>query len=429
MTVDSIGGNQQVSEPASGVEKLSAILRYIGISAVLLAATIYMLQGTENLAIDLRQWVVLMLIGAMGACGYITRIHFDDVKGARALFSLAIVLIPVQFSQLGGMVFELVSGTQVSAETFWQPASEVSLQRIIGVLAVSLLLSIPYSYAAFSMLARRRVATLVGVFLLANLTILLPFRASSGSFAVICGLIAVMVFVRRKVFSRHSIFRTLEGKLLQALFGLPVLIMGVRDVFHIDSLAGFTLIGGALGVFMMYAFPVRGPSSLLREACVGIGGVFVSVAWWVFVIETPVLSDQAAVVSMFPLALLFTELSRLSSAARVLYRNLACLTFLLTSISSNLYFEELSASLATISFAIFVVSYGVVFNLKMPILTGVFAGALGVISLLAMSVDLSSFNIWLVLAVAGIVILVFSSFVQRWAPYLMSIVRQVKAYD
>jgi|GEM_PF-6039797 len=102
-------------KPVLNSERTAGLMRWLGALAVAASAVVYMLQGLANIDLEMRNWVYLGLMAIMAGCGVASSKLMQDAKSTRLFFGLAALLIPVQFSQLGGLLHEIytVQGTVV----------------------------------------------------------------------------------------------------------------------------------------------------------------------------------------------------------------------------------------------------------------------------------------------------------------------------
>ena len=88
-------------------ERTAGLMRWLGALAVAASAVVYMLQGLANIDLEMRNWVYLGLMALMAVCGVASSKLMQDAKGSRLFFGLAALLVPVQFSQLGGLLHDI----------------------------------------------------------------------------------------------------------------------------------------------------------------------------------------------------------------------------------------------------------------------------------------------------------------------------------
>jgi hypothetical protein len=97
-------------------------------------------------------WVYIALIGTLGIGGIFSFKFMQDNKGARLFFALGTLLVPVQFSQLGGLVLNYVAGDQAYLDLFKVTAP--ALTTLLSLSAISLVIGLSMTYAGFAVLNR-----------------------------------------------------------------------------------------------------------------------------------------------------------------------------------------------------------------------------------------------------------------------------------
>ena len=230
--------------------RTAQFLRILGALAIGGSGVLYMLQGLYHTNTDLRNWVYLALMAALGAGGIFSQRLMQDSKGARLFFALAALLIPVQFSQLGGMTLSYFSGAQTTLPWFAVRAPEFNTLLLIGTLSIAAALSL--SFAGFSILARSAALRLTTAFVVMNLLLLLPFRDSIAAVPVILALIVITALLEIRTFRRQVIFQTFEGTGVRLLILLPMAIAICRSAFHFSDAMGISAILGISGFIFHY---------------------------------------------------------------------------------------------------------------------------------------------------------------------------------
>lgn len=246
--------------PTAG--RTARFLRIIGALAIGGSGLLYMLQGLYHNNSDLRNWVYLALMSTLGVGGIFSQRLMQDSKGARLFFALAALLIPVQFSQLGGMTLSYFSDTQLALQWFAVSAPAFNTLLLIGGLSIAVALCL--SLAGFSILARTAAMPLTAAFVGMNLLLLLPFRTSFAALPIVFGLIAIALLLEMRIFRRHVIFQTIEGISVRLLILLPLSIAICRTAFHFSDAMGISAIMGVSGFIFHYLADCKGASIASR---------------------------------------------------------------------------------------------------------------------------------------------------------------------
>ncbi|MGI9324749.1 MAG: hypothetical protein ACR2PZ_05985 [Pseudomonadales bacterium] len=228
--------------------RLASALRWLGGIAVLAAGAVFMLQGFENVTAELRNWTFIALMLACAGSAFLIQRFFADAKGARLLFGLALVLVPVQFSQLGGLLHELfvpmAQSGGVGVLQQWLPALG-SPANLLTMLAVSIGVGLLVAKAGFTVLVRDQARPLTLYLAIFLAILLIPARESFLGLLVLLGMAAGYLLALRALDYRQPALQTFEGRSALALLALPLLIACVRFALHAD---GFGALCGMIGL-------------------------------------------------------------------------------------------------------------------------------------------------------------------------------------
>ncbi|TQV85710.1 hypothetical protein FKG94_02385 [Exilibacterium tricleocarpae] len=399
--------------------RLASLLRWLGAGAVALSALIYLLQGVEHIDLQLRNWVYLILMGLLCGGGVISRLAMDDAKSARLLFALAAALIPVQFSQLGGMLFEWVAvSTPGSAE-------DIPAFLIATVAAATLGLSAPVAFAGFSVLARREAKTLCLLFLAINATLLLPVRTSVAGIGVLGALVVAALAMEQRFFSHKAAYRTLEGRAIRAMFLAPLFIALARAGFHADTLAGYCALGGIASLMAIGSCRHWTTHSRTRELLLFGGVVLGAVSWTVYALNVLNWHQNAyqSVAMLIPLAGLLFTASRYTPARGRTYRT-AGTALLAFGIYLLLCWETtVLASLSALLIATALLAWGILLRYREPTLSGGAGICVSLTSLVLLALTNIHTSTWIMLAGVGLACVLGASVVERYGRRFLTVTR------
>jgi len=407
----------------------AAACRWLGVGAVLLSGAIYLLQGVQHVGVDVRNWVYLALMGALGAGGVFSRLAMGDAKGARLFFGLAVALIPLQFSQIAGMVHELVAGPQAAPIGALFDYTGVSPGVVYIVTAVSVAIAVPIAYMGFSVLARAHARTLTATLVALCAAMLIPARASPAGFAVLAALALTALVLERRWFAQHVVFRTLEGRAVRAMLLLPVAISAGRAAFHVDSITGYCAFAAVLALFIVRVAAVWLPPGRWRNGLQDVAVMVAAGSWLVFVMEVlgELRDGWVVALAMLPIAALLLDVSRLRPAGGRAYRVLASLLVLVTALSLTVDVHSIPAAIAVLVSGAALTAWGVVRRERDPALGGAIAFAAGVLTLLVRAVHALDVTAWVSLALLGVAFVLGSSVLERYGRRLTIASRDVYA--
>lgn len=401
--------------------RTARFLRIIGALAIGGSGLLYMLQGLNTTNTDLRNWVYLALMIALGMGGIFSQRFMQDSKGARLFFALATLLIPVQFSQLGGMTLSYFSDAASISQWFSVSAPEFNTLLLIGGLSIAIATGL--SLAGFSILARSASVPLTVTFVLMNLLLLLPFRTSFATVPVVFGLITIAAMLEIRTFRRHVIFQTLEGIAVRVLILLPLSIAICRTAFHFSDTLGISAIMGIGGFILHYLADCNGGSTTrryTREFLHLLAFAFLIIAMPVFCHELFSLLQKSHTLDKQWLSIAYTLPALtcslyFSARTRVLsmfYQLGACAVLCIAIawvLDSRYYTAEFILWCATMA----TLTHGFIRQQKITFVCSALAAVCLGTHLIYTAVKDISVNLWLALAISGLVLMVLSSICEK----------------
>lgn len=383
-------------------------LRGLGVFAVAASAVVFLLQGFNNIDLELRNWVYLALMAIMGGCGVASQKFMQDAKGSRLFFGLAVLLVPVQFSQLAGLVHDLANVAGTTVPNLW------------WLVAGTALLAVPLAYAGMTILARTDKRLLTGALLMMCGALLIPERNSLIGFVTLAGLAASVVWLELSVFNRSSVYASLEGIGLRLLLAVPLVIAAVRMSMHIDGMVGIAAMSGIVAVFLSRLHMGQG---WLQWVAALLGAA----SWWLYAAETmPMVlnSDFGFCLLMLPSAFWFLDVARLSGNYAARFRIAACLFWAISAGSLLLFGAQagagVSLALVALLLGVLVLVWGLFMNLRQPVLTGIAISALSLVVLVAQSLNSVEVNSWIALGLGGIALVFSASLVEKFGRPLLA---------
>ncbi|MFL0809980.1 MAG: hypothetical protein K6L76_06170 [Agarilytica sp.] len=410
------------------LKRFAWIVRYMGVAAVILSALIFMLQGVDDIGSLFRHWTWLALMVSMAGAGVVCRNVFDSVRSARILFALAAALVPVQFSQLGGMAFHYLSGGSAAAGALSGATSLNLLSPFwlsVDVLASTALAAV-LAYAAFAILVRRSSKVLALSFVGMNLLMLVPFRNDYFAWAVVSASLATLSVIEFRVFKRFVEFRTIQAFVLRTILALPFGIMLVRNSFHFNGIENIFLLLALFSLLINYGFANGMRRNVAREYVLLLGGVVGMVSWVQFAVNVNL--DSLLLIALVPV-LVLSELARLSSHWRRNYIKAASVSATLMALLVCAMGPSLLESVFLVLLSAGAIAIGIVYQRFMPLLGGLVMAIVSMSVLVAESLGSFSVNIWLLLAVGGAVLVLGSAAIEKYASRFTETWQAVKQYQ
>jgi hypothetical protein len=406
----------------AGQERLNdlpRLLRWIGGAVLVVAAFTFMLQSWESADDLARYYHFLAFTGVLTAAGFFCGLRIRDEKGARTFLGLAAGAVPIHFTVLGALLysqFPWLSGfahyPAYAHFTAPHPAAALATAAI-GVVAL-----VPVCWMAFLTLARPEAKRLTVAYMLANLTLLVPTRHPD-----VIGLLAFALLIGCLFFDRRYLLpaqglRTLEGRFVRLLMGVPfaVLIGRTLNLYEPSS-----LFFAAWLASMAVTLFVLGPAMVKQKreavlaqyvslipaglACVALGDAVVGA----FNLH------ESAILPLvcLPMAGTFAAMSLRTADGGARMRNLAALVAAGGMTAQLVFFPGVLSSVACLATAILATAYGYAAEQKGVLVSGAAALVFGLLYHLRYAAELYALSPWAALAALGIVTVVAASLLER----------------
>lgn len=404
--------------------RLTQILRALSALAILGSGLIYMLQGLYHSQTDLRNWVYIVLISILGFGGIFSFKFMQDNKGARLFFALGALLVPVQFSQLGGLVLHYVAGEQTYLSFFKVTAP--GFTTLIGLSVISALIGLLMSYAGFAVLNRANAKSLCVAFFAMNLSLLLPFRDAISTTMLIGAIGGLFLILEKRIFQNSALFFTAEGLAVRLICLLPLGIVSTRGAFHHSDFFGICLLLANASFISAYVANCRdrvnqsAAQHWLRElllftsfaaALVALPGM----SYELFDGHHAILSLSRALTHFayaLPLFIFTLYLSRQARTGAPIYKAVAIFALTLTTLTT-IDTSNATASVLLMSMSLTLAVLGFLHRQKISFGVGVLITAIAIADLLFAALRDISVNLWLVLALSGLFLMALSSVLEK----------------
>ena len=404
-----------VSEAGTaGVGSLAAnALRGLGAAATVFGAVIFMLQGFDHIELSWRPWFYLAFIALLGAGGAVSLYAFRDARGARLFFALAAALVPVQFTQLGGMLYALLHETVSPVPGIFQ-SGVVTWGQTAVVAAVSVLVLAAAGWAGFAIMIRPHARSLCVAFLAACTLLLLPGRASLSGVLVLVALCAVFLWLEIRHFRVSPAFGTWEGWAVRCMFLMPLGIAAVRAAFYFPELtmcATLFAIGGGL-ILLVMRDDFR---PWIAEGMRAVASACLVIAWLLLALDIFSLGYAYLWFAViFPMGVVLMVVGHFAPRSGGFYRCAGMALLALGSYSLIDVSDELPAWLIVFATGVGLCFSGSYYRERIPVVVGALQSVVALFGIVALSLQAIEIDTWLVLAVAGIVLVLLSSVTERY---------------
>ena len=413
-----IEDNNKVRE-LSRPERLSRILRLVASLTLISAAAVFLLQGLTAFDSTLRVVLFVVFTAVLAGTGLWCGLRLKDDKAARTALALTLLIVPVNFSQFGALIYSLYYRVTTGPQIFILKAG--SALSVWIALALSLCLLLPIVYTGFAALARSRVVEFNKVFLLLNEILLVPTR-ETNLIGALC--IAALILIFRTEAGNGVELRTVEGKLARLSLYLPVIILVGRSLVMYQADAIFiSLLLGALGFILFSVMPNylqnRRGSQYLQQ----LGAICFISSWETFANAAFFKGTMSAICSLgaesylpvlvLPVAAILSLLSIFAISEAVLYRTLASIVAIVCAVLQLMIFGGIMASILIFALSLALTTLGVMRDEVGTTRIGLIGVCVALFYHMRYAMELYTFSPWLTLGSLGITILVASSLIEK----------------
>ncbi|MDH3714672.1 MAG: hypothetical protein OET44_12585 [Gammaproteobacteria bacterium] len=389
------------------------VLRILGAAATVFGAVIFMLQGFDHIELSWRPWFYLAFIALLGAGGLASLHLFRDARGARLFLALAAALVPVQFTQLGGMLYALLHESASPVPGIFQSGVVTAAQTAV-VAGVSVLVLAAASWAGFVILVRPYARSLGMTFLAVCVLLLLPERASPIGMLVLVAQAGVFLWLETHRFRVAPEFATWEGWAVRLMFVMPLCITAVRAAFYLHDLTMYAMLFSVAGGFLLLTIRAEF-RTWIAEAMRAVASACLIIAWLLLALEVFSLGyDYLWFAVVFPMGVVLLAVGHFAPRSGVLYRWLGMALITLASYALIDAADEVFAWLIVCAIGAGLCATGAYYRERTPVIIGALQAAIALFGIVALSLRAFDVDTWLVLAGAGIALVLLSSAAERY---------------
>lgn len=340
---------------------LGKILHFLGCCLLLAGAVSYLIEGWYSVGHVSRYLKFLAITGLLSGAGIGTALLLKEERGARTFLMVAATAIPINFCQLGALVYSVMPFKDVpqtiNQYLLWESPSLGVALLVTGI--ASIILS-GVSYLSFSILGKQGREVLVPSVILLHLSLLIPVRAVFP----VCILTIVAVLVAYNVSSKlkklYAFEYTFEGIFCRALLYAPsaLLLLRTATIYSISNVvAGLILLYiGALFLAASKIFDIsKGILSFLEF--IGAGAIIIGLVTEQYALLEMIGIDQG--VFTLPAIAIFTLISTeiVAKFCKYSINSVRVISFTAVALISGAYSLD-SKYLPGMSFSMFVGVYG-----------------------------------------------------------------------
>jgi len=225
----------RVSKAITRAGALSALVRFVGVAALVLSMFLFLLEGMSIVNDTQRFFTMLILTVLLGVGGVLLAFVLREQRGARSFFGLALLSVPVNFTVLGALLYSVFRLDAVTTDYPTLAEWTLTSATALGTTAlISLLVLIPITFFSLSIVARELRGWLFPALLASCAVLLLPVRDTMWIAPVVALVVAALLWVVGKKRDTSIVLKTPGGRFAQSLLFLPPLIMLVRSIWLYD---------------------------------------------------------------------------------------------------------------------------------------------------------------------------------------------------
>lgn len=244
----------------------ATLMRLAGALAVITSMSAFLLQDWTGGSDTQRFYLLLAQTLLLAGGGFGLAFLMQENKGARVFFGLALLSVSANMATLGALVFSVTQwgGGLAAYPGFARWQADPAMLGL--ALAAGVAVSAPVAWFGHRVMARSSATLLSGLFLFANLLLLLPVRESLPVGAVALLGMAVPLWFLRKRMAEDPALRTPEGYFALATLFVPALIVLTRSLwlYQTDMLLK-AMLGMMVFVLLRTASPLVDAASRVRS--------------------------------------------------------------------------------------------------------------------------------------------------------------------
>lgn len=418
---------------------LATTLRACASCLLLGSGVAFLLQGWSSwgtIARIVSFWILLCLTTASAI---FCALKLKDRKGARVAMSLSLLGIPAIFAQLGFLIYDLnlrhavLTACIHCSEQILFPSNPLNLALLCfgsSILAASM------SLFGFRVLSRVNDRLITALFLLANLSLLLPTRDPN-----LIGILSLALFIGiltvENGFSRNTCnISVMDHHIAKGLLFIPLIVLIARTAFLYNPTTifiGLELTCAGIFCFFILSHFVESPE--WRSVFQAGGAAILSIAWLylaggLFLESSAMFSNVSEIYHIpligFPISIILLVLSRSAINKENHYHTVASAIANLTVLIQLLTVESLFSSLLCIVAALTAVIFGSLKEERGVALFGMVGLLGGILYHLKYALHLYNSSPWISLAVLGLLTLLLGSYFEKNLDAALQILRKAR---
>lgn len=401
--------------------KLTTALRWLGAITLATAAICYLIGNWMEASPLIRFYTFLGFTAFLGAAGVYCGIGWREDKGARTFVGISALFVPPCFAQMGALVHAEWQGTATAfPEQFrifqYGPVGWLGLAIALSAGAIVLA---PLTFLAFSSLARPEAKRLTFAYLAGNAALLLPIRDPNAIAPILGSLLIFLGFTDLRFFGGASGLKHWDGVAVRTAMWLPPTVLAGRTVLlHGSSpiLDGLLL---AILAALLFAGVPRYVSNRSLQTLARLASLVPLSFSWLNIID-PVLpwfdrptEELIVPLKLLPLTGIVVALSFHAPGSAAFYRRSAAFVAMGGLLYQLMVYSGTSSSVLCATVAVTLIAGAFWLEDRSLFCCGTIGFLISIGYHIVSARDFWADNLWVSLAVLGVLIVLASSLIER----------------
>ena len=409
--------NQGIFESLKNFKNMSRLLRITGAMAVIASMSAFLMQDWAGGSDLTRFYLMLVQTLLLAAGGFGLSFLMKENKGGRVFFGLSLISITANFTILGALIFSQVQWFgSVGEYPEFLTWTTTSISALSAASISALITMVPIAWFSYMVFSRQFAKQLLLLFVISNLLLLVPVRASLMVGVVVLAAVLFPLWSLRKKMFNETTLKTPEGMFAVATVFIPAFTMLVRSfwLYQVDELLLVML--GAVVFLMLRIFSTPLKDDSLVKHLLNWG----SLATAGFIAYNAGGASQALIPDMYSLSvigivfvLLTLDVAKRAARFKEIFSIFAVFG-LLTSHLLLLLIEGSAASAVLLLLAgLTVMAIGHTEKSRIMLMTGLVSSLIGFAHQMYNTLIHIDFTNWATLAVIGVLAIVIASLLER----------------
>lgn len=415
-----IAASSPVAQLRLGAGKVTSALRWMGAITLATAAICYLVGNWMEASPLIRYYTFLGFTAFLGAAGVYCGLGWREDKGARTFLGIATLFVPPCFAQMGALVLVQWHGQAAALpEQFrifqFDPVGWLGLG---SALFAGVIILAPLIFLAFSSLARPESKRLTFAYLTGTATLLLPARDPNAVAPILGSLLALLSWADFRFFARARGLRHWDGAVVRASMWFPPAILAGRTILLYGSSSLLNGLLLAMLAALLFAGVPRCVANRPLQSAARIASLLpLTLSWRSFV--GPLLplfgppQELVIPLEVLPLTVLATLLSFHAPGIATFLRRSAALVAMGGLLFQLLVYSGTGSSLLCATAAVILIAGAFWLEDRTLFCCGSLGFLFSVGYHIVSARDFWADNLWLSLAVLGVLIVLASSLIER----------------